>query len=1276
MNDPNRAFKWLLVVGMVVVSISILYPPSEKLKGGIDLVGGSSLLYEIDTTGLSAAEQSDLSERVMKILRERVDPNGTMNLEWRPVGTTRLEIRMPRPPKGARERREVYNKALDKLEALNVKRRELERALSAPPEKRKAQLDALVRGVKERRPFLDAVAAKYDELAEARAQGDTEKIDSASAAYEDAIADVLATSLPVLRLNDILALPPGKARDDELQKLRSEFPSYDAGASNDAGAKLLTRAVKAYDAWAVDKADIEDPSDLKRRLRGAGVLEFRILADRDNAKPDMIGHPTNAQLRQPISKYTKQLARYGPRPRPGDHYRWFPIEDILKFTHAKDMATFEKQKDLPGMPIIEKYAGRFYVLMHNDPEFGLLQSSGKAKKWELKRAFPDRDYMTGENVVSFQLDGRGGRMFGELTGSNVNRQLCILLDGVAVSHARINERITDRCQISGGFTSERVQDLVSSLEAGSLPARLKETPLREQTIGPTLGETNRRHGLQASAWAAIVVAVFVLFYYGIVAGGMADVALALNVLFVLAVMALLQATFTLPGIAGLILTVGMAIDANVLIFERIREERRRGLAFKKALNLGYDKALSAIIDSNLTTLITCIILGSIATEEVKGFALTLGLGLATSMFTALFCTKLVFNTLISKGLLKDFSMRSLIGVPKVDWVALRTKFMPISLVLCILGGSSFLYIATTNPEALFDIEFLGGTSVQLDLKPGETMSDEDIRLAISGENPETMSSVKWLRDASESLKAATVVSGDSPGVFTVTAGTLSGSDIDVLMQSTIEPYVEKGGVTSDGAKATFVCKSGVGAIVDPKVFKEKVLEASEHVAEAAGRLRGARIQTVGEIGSNASDQLSFEVVTVETDRPLVQAAILAVLGDKLSVQRSLHFAAAVDDVITREPYFVIENEDRYLADVLDTKDQTSILDFRGGVAIDVRLDESEEPVSVEEVRSRIREVGLQPEYEQFRTRESEVFPLGEESTTADGEKGYKRFAICAVDESLLYDDDEIQWRDSVASSELAQVEAALGAEKSLSKVIQFAPQVAGQARNKAMFAMVLALIAIAFYIWIRFGNKDFGFAVIVALVHDVVITLGLIGIGHFIYKTPIGKMLMIEDFKVDLSLVAAVLTVIGYSMNDTIVIMDRMRENRGKVGKLSVKIINDSINQSMSRTLLTSLTSFFVVFVLYLFGGRGVHAFSFALMIGIVAGTYSTIAIASPLVYQPKLLSRVFLSLVVLAVIGLVVAGTSGTVRTVLLGVIVVVFVRQWIRIGGSHRSSGALQPA
>ncbi|MCH7632940.1 MAG: protein translocase subunit SecF, partial [Planctomycetes bacterium] len=263
--------------------------------------------------------------------------------------------------------------------------------------------------------------------------------------------------------------------------------------------------------------------------------------------------------------------------------------------------------------------------------------------------------------------------------------------------------------------------------------------------------------------------------------------------------------------------------------------------------------------------------------------------------------------------------------------------------------------------------------------------------------------------------------------------------------------------------------------------------------------------------------------------------------------------------------------------------------------------------------------------------------------------------VCAVDESLLYEDDPGQWTDLVALGVSAQIDAALGSEKSLSKVLQFAPQIAEQARNRAVFAMFLALVAIAAYIWIRFGNKDYGFAVIVALVHDVIITLGLIGVSHFVFQTSIAKALLIEDFKVDLPMVAAILTVIGYSMNDTIVVFDRIRENRGRAGSLNPNLINASINQTLSRTILTSLTSFFVVFVLYVFGGRGVHGFAVALMIGIVTGTYSTIAIASTLVYQPRLLGRIFLSIVCFGLLGMVMLVTADSTARLVLGGLVVV---------------------
>jgi SecD/SecF fusion protein len=1247
MSDPNRLLKWIFVIGLVVISLLILYPPSEKLKGGIDLVGGTSLLFEIDTTDLDRNQQQDLSTRVMDILKERVDPKGQLNIEWRPVGNTRLEVRMPRPPKEALERRRKYNRAEERLVEKIIKRFDVELALDTSGDERSAQLEALQRNIIEREPLIKVLTVAYDKRVTAQKEGDVVAKEAASEEYESAMADLLATNLPISRFTDILALPADqKKRREELTKLRADYPSYDAGNEGDAEGKLLTKAVAAYDTWAASKADLEDPSDLKRRLRGAGVLEFRILADRDPSSPGNTRDP-NPQLSQPIAKYTEQLARYGPRPKAGDRYRWFPVDDVVSFMYLRDLSTYESQKTDPEQPIVEEYAGRYYALVHNDPAYGLLQGRGK-KTWSLRRAFPDTDPLSGRNIVSFQLDPRGGQLFGELTGNNIGRSLCIMLDGTAMSHAVIQSRINERGQITGSFTVEKVQNLVRTFEAGSLPARLKETPLRENTIGPSLGETNRSKGLKAAAWGAIAVVVFMLIYYGPAAGGMADIALAMNLLFVLSIMAFIQATFTLPGIAGLILVVGMAVDANVLIFERIREERDRGVIFKKALNAGYDKAFSTIMDANITTLITCVILGFVGSEEIKGFAMVLGIGISTSMFTSLFVTRLIFNSLIAWGVLKEFSMRRIIGQPSVDWLALRRFFWPISTVAVIAGLGAFITLSVVRTEATYDIEFLGGTSLQLDLKPGVAMTDEEMTRAVTADQAGADSAVGWLNQAATDLEAASVADGEAAGQFVLTSPTLTGDQLRVLMHQTMEDDILRGGTRAAGHSVVFDGKPGVLTL---ERFKARVSEAAQHARQAVGHMRSARIQSVGELEPAEDAGVSYEVATIETDRELVQGAILATLGNKLSVQQALTFTTTDDEELTKEPFFVVDADDHYISDVLGSDAIYDVRRFRGGVAIEVVLDPNEQPLLKAEFERRLREVGLQPEFEGYRTREPEVFPLGAAETREDGDIGYKRFGVLAVDESLPYDDDPVQWRESLARPQLAQIQAALGQEKSLTKVVQFAPQIARQTKNRTMFAIALSLAAIVCYLWLRFGKKEYGLAAIVALVHDVAITLGLVGLSQFVFDTIVGKALLIDAFRIDLPMIAAALTVIGYSLNDTIVVFDRIRENKGRVESLNSRIINQSINQTLSRTVLTSFTTFLVVFILYVFGGKGVHGFSFALLIGIVVGTYSSIGVATPLLYRPKLLHGVVMVLVALAIIGLVFALVDhGVARLVLVG--------------------------
>ena len=1237
MNDPNRLLKWLGLIALVVLSLTIIYPPGQKLKGGIDLVGGTSLLFEVDTAGLNADQQRGLSSKVMGILKDRVDPKQQMNLEWRPVGNTRLEIRMPRPPQEAVVRRDAYNETQEKLAGLNLSRFEVESALSATGPARETALKGLQRGIVERDPLLADVTQKYNDYLAAESAGDATTVAAASGVYEQAMSALLAANLPVPRLVDVIALPKGPKRDEELAKIKLKYPSYDAGGPGGGAMSLLMRA---YDLWAVNKADLEDPSDLKRRIKGAGVLEFRILADRNAGSPGMTGAPV-----EPIGKYTDQLAQMGPRTKAGDKYRWFPIDDIVRFAHVKNIEEFERVKDLPGQPITADYTGQYYVLMHNDPEFYMLPGSTPGRTWKLTQAHPDQNPMTGENVVSFTLDARGGRLFGDLTGNNVKRLLCIVLDSKAVSYATINERITERCQISGRFRPEQVADMVRILEAGSLPARLKETPLAEKTIGPSLGETNRANGIKAAMLGCAIVLLFMVLYYGVAGGGMADIALALNLLFTVAMMSMMNATFTLAGIAGLLLSIGMSIDANVLIFERIREERDRGVPFRKALNAGYDKAFSAIFDGNLTAFITCVILGLVGSEEVKGFAITLGIGIATSMFTALTVTRLVFNTLVAKGILSDFRMGSWIKFPKVDWVGLRGICWPLSAVAAVGGLGLFVWMGIAQPKVLFDIELIGGTSVQIDLKPTVAMTDEDVRIAVTEMGAGKKSAAQWLADAADKLAAGSTSAGDTPSRFVLSSEGLSGDQIASLVRGTLAPHLESGGIRTAEKSATFDVKSGQ---LDPQGFKDAVNKAVEYVRAAADRVRNSRVQSVGDLIAAKKGGGSFEVVTSETDRELFQSAIVSTMGDRLNVQRALRFTAVSDESATRQPLFVIEAEDQYFSYVLTTESRIDIRRFRGGVAIEVKFDAQESPVTQAEVEKRLREVALQSQYEQYHTRESAVFPLGA-SVKVDGADAYKHFAVAAVDENLLYDDDHARWETEVAQPKLAQVEAALGSEKSLSKVVQFAPSVAAQAKNKAVLGIVLSLMAVSAYVWLRFGNKEFGLAVLVCIVHDVSVVLGLVALSHYIHDTFLGRLLMIDDFKVDLTMIAAVLTLIGYTMNDTIVVFDRLREIRGKSGTLSALVINEGINQTMTRNIVLAFLVFITVFVLYVFGGGGIHGFAFAMLMGTLVNTYSTVCLAVPLVYKPRTLYVVWTIIATVIVAGVIFAqDVSMTVRLVL----------------------------
>ena len=261
---------------------------------------------------------------------------------------------------------------------------------------------------------------------------------------------------------------------------------------------------------------------------------------------------------------------------------------------------------------------------------------------ELTRAEVQADPNSPGNwQVSIEFNATGTRIFGEVTEQNVGRHLAIILDGSVYSAPRINERIPGgRAVITGQFTVEEARDLAIVLRAGALPAPV--TILEERTVGPSLGADSIRQGLIAIAASAAVVFVFMLVYYRL-SGLIADVALGLNLYLLIAAMAAFGATLTLPGLAGVALTVGMAVDTNVLIFERIREELRLGKTPRSAIDAGFARALRTIIDTHLTVMVTAAILYNFGTGPVKGFAVSLFVGLAASLFTAYFFTRLLFD---------------------------------------------------------------------------------------------------------------------------------------------------------------------------------------------------------------------------------------------------------------------------------------------------------------------------------------------------------------------------------------------------------------------------------------------------------------------------------------------------------------------------------------------------------------------------------------------------------------------------------------------------------
>ncbi|WP_339608827.1 protein translocase subunit SecDF [uncultured Roseivirga sp.] len=575
-------------------------------------------------------------------------------------------------------------------------------------------------------------------------------------------------------------------------------------------------------------------------------------------------------------------------------------------------------------------------------------------------------------AVSMQMNALGAKKWRNITGANIQRRIAIALDNYVYTAPNVNQEIAaGNSQISGNFTIEEAEDLANILKAGSLPAPTKI--VEEAVIGPTLGKEAQKQGVTSILAGLAIVVIFMIFYYA-KGGIVANVALLFNIFFILGILANLGAALTLPGIAGIVLTIGMSIDANVLIFERIREEMRNGIPILQAIASGYQKAYSSIIDANVTTFLTGVILYILGQGPLKGFAVTLMIGIICSFFSAVFITRVIITYMTKKGndskLTFDTPMsKGWLNNVHFDFLGKRRLAYVMSSIVIAIG----IVLMATNGLRL-GVDFKGGRSYVVNFD--EAMTASDIKTSLSGME------------------------------------TFANSGIEVKTYNTANML---------------------------KITTSYLIEDESVEADAA--VKGALTSALSQI----------------TNKTFVDGT--------------------VDNV------------------------------------------------------------------------EAGQFIIGGSSKVS--------------------------------------------------------PTIADDIRNSSLESFGLAILAIFFYILIRFRRWQFSLGAIIALIHDSLIVLSAFAIAG----------LFGINFEVDQVFIGALLTIMGYSINDTVVVFDRIRENLQLKGSRDlVGTFNESINSTISRTLITSMTTLIVVVVLFIFGGEVLRGFSFAFLVGIIVGTYSSVFIASPIV--------------------------------------------------------------
>ncbi|QEH36230.1 bifunctional preprotein translocase subunit SecD/SecF [Aquisphaera giovannonii] len=980
----QEPWKYFVIIGAVALGFLAMMPPDKKLKLGIDLSGGTILVYEVAQENIGPNFNMD---DLIAALKQRIDPQGVMETPIRKIGSNRVEIILPQA--GDEEVEEV-KKMLTDVGSLE---------------------------------FRILANRKHDAAAIDRALG-PQGLSKPPPRYKWArLGEISTGTAPAFTADTIT---------DRSQKWKRDIYA-DAEV-------VLTGKTPGETVSVPIKVNSANTLTLKRPHGLSSIASYRV-----EYNPSGIRVPDSSNPR--------------------------PTDNIVR-----------EEKVSPGRT-------ELWILCTLDRQ-------------NVTGSYLSRTYATSDErlqpAVGFQFNRQGARRFGDLTRSHLPEeadafkyQLAILLDNLVMSAPSINSEIRDQGIIEGGgqgFKAKEVDHLIKILQAGSLPASLNPTPAQEEKVGPTLGEDSISKGWRAIWVSMLVVPIFMVIYYRF-AGVVAVIALVANMILLIGTMAFLQATFSLPGLAGLALTIGMAVDANVLVFERMREEKERGASLAQEIRNGFSRAWVTIFDSHVTNLLAAIVLYAVGTEEVKGFALTMIIGMLWNLFTAVFMSRVIFELAYTRGWIKELKMLKLWDKTNIDFIGPRYVCMAVSLVLILLGLGAFF----ARGRTMYNIDFTGGTLVTIRLNDADPT----------------------VQALSESRRAEFV--REKAGVLPdVTVESLRVTKDASLTRFNIRTTEQK----TDEVKAKILDAFGPSlAKVDMTVGDPRPIAAP---ATPPATAKAATPALVGRFAGGREYPLSFNTAafnSTQSPEKLVASEFEKVLQ-----------AANIANPGTR---FEVVNA---------AEDESA----RGATRLALRTD-------------------LEPD---------------------------------------------------VARAQLANLKGSLASNRDLlfERVANFGGTVASETRTLALIATVASWVIIIVYLWWRFHSFTYGLAAVLAVVHDVLVTLGAIAVSYWLARIPVlSSVLMIDQFKIDLPIVAAFLTLIGFSVNDTIVIFDRIREIKGKTPHLTDKIVNDAINQTLSRTILTSLTAWLVVVILYILGGEGLHGFAFALVVGFLSGTYSTVYIATPI---------------------------------------------------------------